>query len=278
MSISSDDVNLLIYRYLQESGFGHTAFTFAHESLASRSIAADAQVPPGALISFLQKGLQYVETETHLQEDGTERQCDEPFHLLAPHVCRVKTVPAQPSQKSTIAESNTPGAEFSLSDVTVFNASAPEIYALVWSPTDPLLASGSKFNSVMLWRIPAKDGARPEPVLVNERSSSEQETRRAGGSVISCIEWTNCGSMFAAGSTDGSIVIRQNNGSLIAEFSPLIGEVFAVKFSPDSKNLVACGGKWFALNCDISFLLSLLFPLFYSFESLRLECTGFICA
>ena len=68
MSVSSDEINYLVYRYLQESGFVHSAFTFAHESLVSRSIVADADVPPGALIAFLQKGLQYVEIESHLQE------------------------------------------------------------------------------------------------------------------------------------------------------------------------------------------------------------------
>ncbi len=49
-------------------GFGHSAFTFAHESLVARSVVADADVPPGALVTFIQKGLQYVEIESHLQE------------------------------------------------------------------------------------------------------------------------------------------------------------------------------------------------------------------
>ena len=91
--ISSDEVNFLVYRYLLESGFSHSAFSFAHESLVVRSVVADSEIPPGALVTFLQKGLQYVEVETHLHEDGTERPCDEPFHLLAPHICRVKYVP-----------------------------------------------------------------------------------------------------------------------------------------------------------------------------------------
>ncbi len=50
------------------AGFSHSAFTFAHESLVARSVVADAEVPSGALVTFLQKGLQYVEVETHLQE------------------------------------------------------------------------------------------------------------------------------------------------------------------------------------------------------------------
>ena len=75
MSVTSDEVNVLVYRYLIESGFGHSAFTFAHESLVARTVVADADVPPGALITFLQKGLQYVEIESHLQEvSGCQRR------------------------------------------------------------------------------------------------------------------------------------------------------------------------------------------------------------
>lgn len=73
--VSSDEINFLVYRYLQESGFVHTAFTFAYESLLGRSNVAKthaADVPPGALVSFLQKGLQYLGIEEHLNEDGSE--------------------------------------------------------------------------------------------------------------------------------------------------------------------------------------------------------------
>ena len=68
MSISSDEVNFLVYRYLQESGFVHAAFTFAYESLVAQSPSMEAEVVPGALVSFLHKGLQYVEIESNLNE------------------------------------------------------------------------------------------------------------------------------------------------------------------------------------------------------------------
>ena len=85
MSITSDEVNYLIYRYLNESGnviavvqasssahvslftgFVHTAFAFANESLITRSPVAHIDIPPGALITFLQKGLEYVGIEEHI--------------------------------------------------------------------------------------------------------------------------------------------------------------------------------------------------------------------
>lgn len=49
-------------------GFAHAAFTFAYESLVVKSTAAQAEIPPGALITFLQKGLEYIAIEEHIQE------------------------------------------------------------------------------------------------------------------------------------------------------------------------------------------------------------------
>jgi len=68
MSITSDEVNYLIYRYLKESGFEHSAFTFGYESNVVKADINPADVPPGTLINFIQKGLQYLEVETHVKD------------------------------------------------------------------------------------------------------------------------------------------------------------------------------------------------------------------
>lgn len=77
---------------MQESGFIHSAFTFAHETMLGRTglRSADKVLPPGALITFLQKGLQYVGIEEALQQEEakpssrrvSENEAD--FSLLAP--------------------------------------------------------------------------------------------------------------------------------------------------------------------------------------------------
>lgn len=68
MSIISDEVNFLVYRYLLESGFQHSAFTFGLESHIHQTSINGTAIPPGALISILQKGLQYVEAEVSITE------------------------------------------------------------------------------------------------------------------------------------------------------------------------------------------------------------------
>lgn len=55
-------------RGLIRTGFTHSAFTFAYESLVIKSSAAQTEIPPGALITFLQKGLEYIAIEEHIAE------------------------------------------------------------------------------------------------------------------------------------------------------------------------------------------------------------------
>lgn len=73
MSFTSDEVNYLVYRYLQESGFTHSAYTFGFESHIAQTNINGATIPPAALLSIIQKGLQYTEAEISVGEDGSER-------------------------------------------------------------------------------------------------------------------------------------------------------------------------------------------------------------
>lgn len=99
MSITSDEVNYLVFRYLQESGFQHAAFTFGYESLVHKSDINGNDVPPGALVSFVQKGLQYLELEANLNAEGNFKGKNESgentpsdFTLLQPEELLTKDV------------------------------------------------------------------------------------------------------------------------------------------------------------------------------------------
>ncbi|KAJ2159377.1 hypothetical protein GGF46_003080 [Coemansia sp. RSA 552] len=98
MVLRSDDVNYLVYRYLRESGFMHSSYIFQFESQIHKTDDGDLpNVEPGSLIRVLQKGLQYMDVETHLNEDGTARLCTAPFSLVGKHVCSV-----QPTEAGTV--------------------------------------------------------------------------------------------------------------------------------------------------------------------------------
>ncbi|CAI9766850.1 unnamed protein product [Fraxinus pennsylvanica] len=81
-SMSSVELNYLVFRYLQESGFAHTAFAFGYEAGISKSPMDGNLVPPEALVKFVQKGVQYMEMEANLTNADVDE--DEDFSLLQP--------------------------------------------------------------------------------------------------------------------------------------------------------------------------------------------------
>ena len=86
------------------AGFVHAAFTFAYESMLGRSNIRNAEktIPPGALISFLQKGLQYVGIEESLYQEGPHgnkrKAPQENFTLLSPQTMHALTRQNPPIQ------------------------------------------------------------------------------------------------------------------------------------------------------------------------------------
>lgn len=81
-SITSVELNYLVFRYLQESGFIHSAFALGYEAGINKCSIDGNLVPPGALITFVQKGLQYLEMEANLT--NSDADMDEDFSFLQP--------------------------------------------------------------------------------------------------------------------------------------------------------------------------------------------------
>ncbi|KAI8099343.1 WD40-repeat-containing domain protein [Halteromyces radiatus] len=87
MTLTSEEVNAIVYRYLQESGFRHSSFAFQYESQVEKSIYRDATIQPGMLINVIHKGLQFMDIEAHMNEEGELVECNAPFSLLGHHEC-----------------------------------------------------------------------------------------------------------------------------------------------------------------------------------------------
>ncbi|XP_071733299.1 WD40 repeat-containing protein HOS15-like [Rutidosis leptorrhynchoides] len=82
ININSQELNYLVYRYLHESGFTHTAFTLGYEASLNKSTIDGNLVPPGALVTFVQKGIQYLELEANLTCNDSD--IDEDFSFIQP--------------------------------------------------------------------------------------------------------------------------------------------------------------------------------------------------
>lgn len=100
-----------IYGFYCSIGFQHSAYTFGIESHISQSNINGALVPPAALLSILQKGLQYTEAEISIGEDGTEQRMVESLSLIdavMPDVVatRQNQINQQKQQKTDVQDTN----------------------------------------------------------------------------------------------------------------------------------------------------------------------------
>uniref|UniRef100_A0A061RU95 Transducin (Beta)-like 1 n=1 Tax=Tetraselmis sp. GSL018 TaxID=582737 RepID=A0A061RU95_9CHLO len=259
MSITSDEINFLVFRYLQESGFVHSAFTFGYESFVHKSQIDGNDVPPGALISFIQKGLQYLELEANLNEDGSITEKD--FSLLSPQELITKDVQ---ELKMTVAEKqkaqkaaggggggggaedksgvrpmdeDTPGhipVEIQPSEVTVLEGHESEVFVCAWNPVTAALASGSGDSTARIWDTDTGDAAPPEsqgrrgPPLVLEHCNNKGREKSKD---VTTLGWNQDGTMLATGSYDGLVRVWSHDGELVNELKMHKGPIFSLKWN-----------------------------------------------
>eukprot|EP01029_Cantina_marsupialis_P028184 TRINITY_DN775831_c0_g1_i1.p1 TRINITY_DN775831_c0_g1~~TRINITY_DN775831_c0_g1_i1.p1 ORF type:complete len:466 (+),score=137.01 TRINITY_DN775831_c0_g1_i1:81-1478(+) len=221
-TITSEEVNFLVYRYLLESGFDHSAFTLGCESLVASTGISNADVPPGALISYLQKGLQYVEIEQHMNPDGTEIDCDAPFSLIRPHICQL-----QADQPITIDDSTA----FPKESIKQLKKHQSEVFTCQWAKGN-ILASGSSDHTAVMWDC-NKENISDNAVVLEHPVSEDPQARGC-----STLRWNNAGDRLATGCSDGITRIWMKDGSLVTECKRHNGPIFSVKWSANDKYIL----------------------------------------
>ena len=262
MSVTSDEVNFLVYRYLQESGFTHSSFTFAYESLITKSSVTASDLPPGALISLLQKGLQYVEIEAHLNEDGTKRDMPDPFALLMPYAVRKRARMEKDAGDTDGASSSSAVARKATivrsDEVTMLRGHSSEVFICSWNPKHDLLASGSKDSTARIWGIPngASGMASGEVASLHPRvlshggeaisssssssSSSEAAAEAEGGHKdVTTLDWDPSGKLLATGTFDGQARIWDQDGTLVSTLKAHTGPIFSLKWNKSGTALLS---------------------------------------
>eukprot|EP00736_Rhodelphis_marinus_P008226 Rmarinus@m.17192 len=236
-SITSDEVNFLVYRYLQESGYNHAGFTFAYESSVAQSNINGDHVPPGALISFLQKGLQYAEIETHLKQDGSEIECDSPFSLVYSHACHQPAKSSDRRKKSYQNDDrmedgdqtlvNTEAAEHvnvGNDAVTTLRGHSSEVFVCQWNPVQNMLASGSGDATARIWTIPEGSCGAGMGDKVEMQSFAHEKD-------VTTLDWSFDGSLLATGSYDGQARIWTAQGQRKFTLEMHRGPIFSLKWN-----------------------------------------------
>lgn len=227
MSLTSDEINFLIYRYMIESGFQHSAFAFAHESFLVRSNISGGNVPPGALVTFIQRGLQYIEVESHLNEDGSMKPCTAPFSLLAPHECKIDSKYEHEDDVQPMEDDSRLVRIVPDSDVRILSGHTSEVFICAWSPTAPLLASGSGDATARIWNLAERGEARG--IVLHHTNNTMAHGEKSKD--VTTLDWSGDGSLLATGSYDGQARIWTSSGQLVYTLDKHKGPIFSLKWN-----------------------------------------------
>lgn len=167
-------------------GFHHSAYTFGIESHISQSNINGALVPPAALLTIIQKGLQYKEAEISIGDDGNITRLTEGLSLIdavmpevkmqkapikseALNMEPIKSEPASATgEEAAVVPTAAPletmevdqSIEIPASKATVLRGHESEVFICAWNPSIDLLASGSGDSTARLWDM-SDNSTRP---------------------------------------------------------------------------------------------------------------------
>lgn len=255
MSVDSDHINYLILRYLQESGFQHSSFTFGQESGITRCSVAGVKIPPGSLIAHLQRALNYVQAEVSLCEDGRPADLEDLdtidaltlIESVQPEVCeqrrlqlnaRARERKQEFTSTAHVSEPMEADVEIPPSKVKILRGHEKEVVTVAWNPVSDIIASGSGDSTARIWSVENKNSLTVVEASCILRHIGVGVTGDEDSKDVTTLDWNPQGTLLATGSYDGTGRIWTKDGELQNRLIGHEGPIFSLKWNRLGDHLV----------------------------------------
>eukprot|EP00924_Labyrinthula_sp_SR-Ha-C_P011524 snap_masked-scaffold_17-processed-gene-0.10-mRNA-1 protein AED:0.06 eAED:0.09 QI:0/-1/0/1/-1/1/1/0/505 len=225
MSLNSDELNLLILRYLEECNFTHSSFTFLNESMLSKSSLTEHNLPPNSLINLVQRGILY----TEIEQDQTKKPSSQPI--------KRKNIQSKPVNQKKKKKKRKQLESFILS------TKENEALTSQWNPKKPnLLLSGLGKAKAILWNL-SKNTENKETQSLNLSFDSPLLSRKKKQLFdVTSVQWSNDGNLLVIGDSQGFLTLWKLDGNELKKLCAFRAHkscVFAAKFNFSSSLLVS---------------------------------------
>ena len=270
MSVSADEINFLIRRYLQETGFTHTAYIFGNECMLDEANIHVSQLPPQALVTILKKGMLYMQMEKGINEKAKTNSSPESIILSLVDIVRheepivpikqqpshgsrsvQQTIHVKPSNSSSNTTNISSGNQqkkiqsppqlqkitnpfsIDISKALVLKGHTTDVYCGAWTRDGKRLATGSGDATASIWEI--KNHRVVQSYTLDHATQQDRS-----GKDIATLAWNPSGNILATGCYDGTARLWTSDGNLKFVLMFHDQPVFTVQFSPDG-NLLLTG-------------------------------------
>lgn len=226
MSVSMDEINYLIWCYMQENGFPHTAFVFETESFTESTNICHSHIPPNSLITLLQKSLLYLRLEKSIKD---ARGSSDP--QLQKEIQNVMSM--FPSKDSNSRDDNSNDVKIGYVDKSVgklLNGNRYGIKYCAWNPSGTKLALLEENGLATVWER-SEDGSYEKRITLGD--DADINLAKEKDSYKKNVSWSFDGKMIAIGDGKKTTIFAESGEQIAtAEGSS------ALEFNPE-KNLIA---------------------------------------
>lgn len=250
MSLSSDEINLLIQHYLQEFGYNHSAFAFGAESKIPTRQMANRYVPPGSLIYLVQKGMMLSQIEKHAEDSvnfspngitnevtsiiDSLHQSMEMNHDALENTRKLRlSNPDSESNKSVdshlIYQLNPQCSLF------LEGHKKPVVFA-EWDQKSEILATASLDGNAIVWTLNYNTSEHISYVLDDPAVYRPCVSMHSNDDVTS-LAWSNFDGVLATGTFSGLIVLYKDKSEVhrLSHTAPIV----SLHFAPESSLLAS---------------------------------------
>lgn len=250
MSLTSEELNYLIWRYLQETGLEIPAFALQDATLVHElEDRYGSRVPKGCLVNLVQRGILYTEDSELVDSKGRLRPPEELQKSLtlfgalrtiqeqeAPQLATPGPEPlSAPLSASQRAPQGTQIAHFTrvLSPLRTLSSAAAGAFA----PSLHILALGTHASSTQLLGETTVSLPHPRPVL-------------GEAAEVTCVAWAPSGGLLALATSAGDVRLWLASGKLRSVCALHADAVIALCWRSDSAQLLSVDSKGNAIVWD----------------------------
>lgn len=245
MSVSSDEVNLLVQHYLQELGYNHSAFAFGSESKIPMNPIAKREVPPGALVYLIQKGIMYSQMEAAAENAISQpqtvfahqlnllranlRQSTDIVEELCAAARRMKVLPANDQAEASTYYLNSQTSLF-------LEGHSAAAHVASWSPNGDFLATGSADGTAIVWKFEKRKddscAVYDKPMILKPQVDSDSPAD------ITALAWSPVEPVLAIGSFTGAVTVFKD-GNVINQYDAQTAPIVSLQFNNDGSKLLS---------------------------------------